>query len=179
MGKVVEAIDGSHLIISCNHLRGVALSPECKQKRRWSQRKDTTTTTTTTTAPAVVESVQDNSLNLIIVALIGVITLSAVAIVAAILCKRKQRGSEDTNSIPISNVTSKDKASPVEEEKKVAEEEEADESETFIKPESPQPVAPPPPAWLNEIQKNKIFNKQKSMLNDSMKNIRNEESVHE
>jgi hypothetical protein len=181
--NVVYAKDGSHLLISCNRLLGKTPTPECG----W-----TTTTTTTTTRSttriyneAVVNENNSQNTNDFIGEIIGGVISGILAIVAIILLilflrqrKKLPHNSEVIDHQPpttatmvqeTKNLPEKEKI-PLEERvslltaSEVGAEDEDDGEEEDQRPKIAKPI------WLEEIQANKIFNRQKSLLSEDRLN---------
>ena len=180
----VQAKDGSYLMISCNRLLDQPVSPECS--------KTTTTTTTTTTTPipflinqgnlrensGTNEGGQQNGgggLESFLPELIGGVVAGIVVITALILlfiCVMK-RGRKEEGQGQQPAVVCVEAPKEEAEEKESPKKEVPEESDLLLGPEDaaanvdedegPRFVSP---VWLEEIQKNRIFNKQKSLLSE-------------
>ena len=183
--EVIVAKDGSHLMISCNREFGKPESPECSKK------KFTTTTTTTTTIPPFLvnqgnlregEREQDRSseaggvsaelIGGIIAGLLIILIIISLFICFVLVKKKRKRSNEDAEVLPMDP-----------EAKKTTEDGEKEEKEELLeKKDDPLPDVLPPepdldldddgkarfvsPIWLEEIHKNKMFNRQKSLLSE-------------
>lgn len=185
---VVTATDGSYLMISCNRLRGQPVSPEC------SKSTTTTTTTTSTLPPPPALSDNQETLRkgesiksgdhdhersilpeLLGGVLGGIILILLIVIFFICFLKRKRRTPSETvadngtkpNVVEVemdkdSGKPPTDSPEPPKESDSLLDPsvpvQEGDEEEDEDKPRFSAPI------WLDEIHKNKIFNRQKSLL---------------
>jgi len=187
--KVVDSNEGSSLYISCNRLLGAPGSPECVLSTTSPPstvstiQPDTTTTATTVaavTTNAVLSDKQSSVLSLeLLIGLvvgIGLLLILLSLVVIYLCCKRKKKEKEkskDAEIIPenveIVTETEADKESGENDL------EDKDEKDSLLMPETPEEEqehlveASKPrfstPVWLDEIHSNKIFNKQRSIIN--------------
>lgn len=167
---VVYAKDGSHLMISCNRILNHPVSPECSKTTTTS-----TTTTTTTKLPVVLmnnrENLKEDSdketgfLPELIGGIVGGIVLILVIVfVFLILARRRRRPKTETvlevQSVQVENDVEKGNDDPKESDSLLLGEEAENEDEVEMRPKFSAPI------WLEEIQQNRIFNKQKSLLSE-------------
>ena len=190
--EAVFAKDGSHLMISCNRLTGQPVSPECSKTTTTT----TTTTTQAPPPFLInqgnlrEDSRQDESgrsrLEDYLPELIGgaiagvvIITISILLFICAIRKKRKTR--EEGDYLQAAPIPSPQKEIVVEPERPPLSQNEViavpipdkdsidsdpKESDSLLdEPEDDKPKFSSP-IWLEEIHRNKIFNKQKSLLSD-------------
>jgi len=188
--KVVNSTEGSSLYISCNRLLGVPGSPECVLTSTSTpptvvtvMQPSTTTTATTTTAITTNIVLSDAhssvlSLELLIglVVGIGVLLILLFLVVIYLCCKRKKKEKEkckDAEVVPdnVEIVTEQDCDKDLGE----YDPQDKEEKDSLLMPETPEEEeehlveASKPrfssPIWLDEIHNNKIFNKQRSIIN--------------
>jgi len=188
--KVVNSTEGSSLYISCNRLVGVPGSPECVLTSTSTpatlvteMQPSTTTAAATTTAittNAVVSDAHSSVLSLeLLIGLvvgIGVLLILLFLVVIYLCCKRKKKEKEkckDVEVVPddVEIVTEKDS----EKELGDIDLQDKEEKDSLLMPETPEEEeehlveASKPrfssPIWLDEIHNNKIFNKQRSIIN--------------
>lgn len=176
--EAVYAKDGSHLIISCNRLLNHPVSPECSR---------TTTTTTTTTPPPYLyqdnlrekgkgENGSSGGRESIVAELIGGVVAGIVVITALILfflCAVKRRRKDEQQPQQPQTIIIHVPAEPKEDKKEEKKTEDSKESDLLLGPEDldgdddeEEEKHKARPVWLEEIQKNRIFNKQKSLLSE-------------
>ena len=180
--EVVYAKDGSHLMISCNRLLNQRVSTDCSQTTTTTT---TTTTTATTTRRTVVLSpgysdsiVKDNGketndgghLPEIIGGVIGGLLIITIVLLVLILRKKREADGSKANGIEAAKVTSENGFEKVEEAPapvgtEAGEEPKETDSLLGSDDEDDRPKFASP-IWLEEIQKNKIFNRQKSLLSE-------------
>ncbi|TRY69502.1 hypothetical protein TCAL_14241 [Tigriopus californicus] len=186
---VVTATDGSYLMISCNRLRGQPVSPECSK----STTTTTTTTSTLPPPPALLDNQEnlrkgesiksgdhdhEHSIlpQLLGGVLGGIILILLIVIFFICFMKRKRRNPPET----VTDNGTKPDVVEVEMDKDSGKPptdspEPPKESDSLLEP--PVPVQEgdeddddedkprfSAPIWLDEIHKNKIFNRQKSLL---------------
>ena len=199
--EAVYATDGSHLFISCNRILNRPISPECS---RTTTTTTTTTTSTTTTTPTPIMDLDaplgskgrhdeseksDSGISgeMIGGIVIGVLVVVALVLIFVLFNRRRQLQKPVDSTTPeekpektTTTVTStsaetgpaeeKEALLAVEEKDVVGEPSVPDEiEEVDIRPKFASPI------WIDEIQKNKIFNRQKSLLSEeSIKDLSNE-----
>lgn len=189
--EVVYATDGSHLFISCNRILNRPISPECSKPTIPPSTTTTTTTSTTTTTtsmlppihkmgsdgalgagyPSGVESKGHGSIS---GELVGGIIVGVIIIVGMVLLflfmQRRSQESKTSHEPLATEMTDCGRPPPV------------------APPMPPEPPEREPltngfsvsrhtdneenqpkfsaPIWIEEIQKNRIFNKQKKLLSE-------------
>lgn len=184
--KVVSAREGAHLYISCNRLLGESISPECVTRESPSRTTMSTTTTTeaTTTTSSTTIIIQekevanqstDNSNTMVYVGIaagvVGFLILILIIVLLWLYCRRRTGTKTETVEVAVvdEEVTKEETieaepetmpvlADPGELEALLGEEPE-------VRAESPKPRFKGP-VWLEEINKNKLFNKQKSIMEE-------------
>jgi len=183
--KAISATEGSHLYISCNRLLGDPIPPECLPTTTTTTTTTSTTTTSTTTtsrtssSALAVGSTTTSSSSTGLQTLLGVVVgtlavlLLLLAVLLLLLLRRQHTKSESAAVL-------------------VPEEPEAPPVMSTIPAPPPMPPAPspiaehkitgqevpklPPPIWLEEIQCNAIFNKQRhKLLSDKQSHVEKEE----
>ena len=185
--EVIVAKDGSHLMISCNREFGKPESPECSKKKF-----TTTTTTTTTTIPPFLvnqgnlresEREKDRSMETagisaeliggIIAGLLVILIIISLFICFVLIKKKRKRDTDDAEVLPLDTDAKKTTEKGEKEEKEELLEKTDDKLPDVLPPEPDLDLDDEDgrarfvsPIWLEEIQKNKIFNRQKSLLSE-------------
>jgi hypothetical protein len=201
--QVVKTNEGSSLYISCNRLLGVPSSPECVSTSTLQPSPvsmvSTPSTIATTISMSTLPPITTNtilseshssevSLELLIGLVVGVCVLFIVLffIVMYLCCKRKKKVKSKEKEIDeekVEIVTEKD-ADKDSGNNSGDGLEESEEKDSLLMPETPEEEpehlveASKPrfssPIWLDEIHNNKIFNKQRSIINtDNLVNTPN------
>ncbi|XP_040580814.1 uncharacterized protein [Lepeophtheirus salmonis] len=189
--QVVQAADGSHLMISCNRLLHEPVSPECTKTTMATTTVSvtTTTSTSTTTEPLVPvlssgsETVSHSSTSpgdtregvtpeIVGGVIAGLLIIIILLIILICVLKKKKRGISKTGSSALVEDPELQKpfANPEKAILSTHNEGETDDASILMmmannededddcKPKFASPV------WIDEIQRNKIFNRQKSLL---------------
>ena len=202
--EAVYATDGSHLHISCNRILRRPISPDCSRTSTTTSTTTTTTTTTPLPPPIVRNMDYDGPLGskgrreedttggisgeMIGGIVVGILVVVAVILLFILVSRRRQQDKPldaAKNADLDEKIEKGDNAAPATTEEKEAllplevavtvatsEDDEnrsvVDDEDVELRPKFASPI------WIEEIQKNKIFNRQKSLLSEeSIKDLAN------